>query len=582
MAATLSPDAFAKCLPALSTDINRCGGATLCDISPTRENELEDIYKDSSNRWRIIGAILESDIMGKACQVVTNGMYDWIQATRREFGAKRMTASKIAEGRWMVQPFILIERHGPINNEYWNVTSGVSGAGTYNGLAYDYTALIASQGGIPTDPAWFPPSLRVHINGTAAGGSATRTEYAIVASITEGTTVRIYANANNASSFLDPAKIEAPATGYLTRGTPNIQDQESYCPQLPSLNTTQLNPSFIETTRWALCEDDQTLKAMQHLVEGNPLYKKFIHVPQALYNRQVLEDFQRRDAWSFFFNKPLPNQTMSQWDQLETVNAFSDSAPGDYLYLPWEGECMGRRAAATGIYEQHAECGQVLDLQNQILNIPELGTKLYDILRYRQDNRIPVSMGQYGPVIEMYTDTFYASQLAVGFLRYINLKGEGLIRLNQDITRTENPKKAQNPFGFFYQAFAMDYPVCEVRIVTHRMFDDIVTAATNSGLGANIGRMLWILDWSSNYRAVVESNSQTNRSGDINLLSAVNARLMCTMKVPQRTQKMVSASYTNVVECPRASLLMENINSGIPEHVEAVGATTDVYGDYTG
>ena len=579
MAEAVSDNIFAKCLPALSTDIERCGGATLCSISPTRENELEDIYKDSSDRWRIIGSILESDIMGKACQIVTNGMYDWIQANRKEFGAKRLTASKIAEGRWSVQPFVLIERHGPINNEFWNVTSGVAGAGTYNGEAYDYTALVASQSSIPANTQWFPPRLRVSINGTSAGGSATRTEYSIVASVLSGSNVRIYALANNASSFLDPAKVETPATGWLTRGTPNVQDVESYCPQIPGLNTTQLNPSFIETTRWAICEDDQTLKYINYLVEGNPLYKKFVHVPQAILNRQILEDFQRRDAWSFFFNKPLPHQTMNEWNQLEQVLAFSDTGTSDYLYLPWEGECMGRRAAATGIYEQHAECGSVYDLQNQILNIPELGAALYSILRYRQDNRIPVKMGKYGPIIEMYTDTYYASQLAVGFLRYINLKGEGLIRLNEDITRTEPPGPSQNPFGFFFQAFAMDYPICEVRIVTHKMFDDIVTAATAAGQGENIGRMLWILEWSTNYRAVIESNSQTNKSGDINTLAAVNARLMCTMKVPQRTQKMNSMSYTNVVECPRASLLMENINSDIPEHTAKVGNYSDYYGN---
>ena len=239
MSEQISDNAFAKCLPALATDIARCGGATLCSISPTLDDELKDIYKDSSDRWRIIGSILESDIMGKACQVVTNGMYDWIQANRKEFCVKRLTASKIAEGRWSVQPFVLVERHGPINNEFWNVTSGVSGDGTIDGAAYNYTALVASQSSIPNDTRWFPASLRVHINGTSAGGSATRTEYLVVSSALSGNYVRIYANANNASSFLDPAKIETPVTGFLTRGTPNIQDIESYCPQIPGLNTTQ-------------------------------------------------------------------------------------------------------------------------------------------------------------------------------------------------------------------------------------------------------------------------------------------------------------------------------------------------------
>lgn len=96
------------------------------------------------------------------------------------------------------------------------------------------------------------------------------------------------------------------------------------------------------------------------------------------------------------------------------------------------------------------------------------------------------------------------------------------------------------------------------------------------------GRFLWVFDWSSNYQAILGSNSVTNRSGDVGRLAEVSNQWMCVMKVPRRSQKMYSLAYTNVAECPQASLLLENFSSDIPEHEGVSGDEEDYYGEYVG
>lgn len=551
----------------MSTDIDRCGAATLCDISPTTSDELATIYKDGSDRWRIIGALLEADFVGKACQIKQNGMFDWIMATKREFGAKRLSANKINGGLWEVMPFIKMQRKGPINNEFWAVSGGTdNGNGVYQ---FD----VASLTSVPADTRWFPAKLRVYISGLTEAGTATRTAWRVTSASVVGGAVRILCASENAASFLAAAKLTLPVTGVLTRGTPNVNDYEQYCTQIPGLNTNQLSPFWIESVRYTFCEDELLRKYLEAIRQNNPYYKQFADVESVELNRQITEDWQRRHAWAFWFNKPLANQTLLAYDQLEQITVYSDDDAGNYMHLPFEGRCIGRRANAPGIYELHAECGRVKDLQGQVLNIPELLTALYNIKRQRESNGIQSN------VIEVFTDSFYAVQLAQGFFRYFQTKSEGLLRLNYDLAA----KREQNAFGWVWTRFQLDWPNVELRIVSHPFFDDYVDAHTNvSTTLTNAGRFLWILDWSTNYQALIGSNSVTNTSGDIGQIAAVNQNYECVMKVPKRSRKMVSMTYTNVAECPGASLLLENIDPGVPEHELKVTPYDDYYGNYTG
>lgn len=580
MAGVISDNIFSKCASVASTDLDRCGAVTLCNISPTTDDELASIYKDGSSRWRIIGALLEADFTGKACQTRQYGMFDWIMANRKELGTKKLSATQINNGLWEIMPFVKMLRKHPINNEYWTVSSGDGAGGTIDGDSYDYTCLVESQTGIPADVRWFPARIRVFIHGKSAGGTATRTTWRVVTAQDAGSNrIRLYLVSENSASSLDQAKLSDPISGVLQRGTPNVNDYEKYCAQIPGLNTNNLTPFWIESVRWSLCDDELYQKFVKAIRDNNPYFKQFGDVESVELNRQVMEDFERRHANAFFFNKPKSNQTLTDYPNLEQITVYSDDSEGNYLYLPFEGRCIGRRANATGIYEQHAECGRVKDLQGQVLNIPEFNEALYKIIRTRQSNGIAMRNEGNGPIIEVFTDNFFATQLAQGYLRYFKFKSEGLLRLNQELSA----KKNAGPLGFFFQRFALDYPNCELRIVTHEFFDDLVDAHKKvSDDLESVGRVLWVLDWTSNYQAIIGSNTVTNRSGDVQRLAEVDENFLCVMKVPKKSQKLYSLTYTNVVECPQASLLLENFSSDVPEHEKKVGDYTDYYGNFAG
>jgi len=214
----------------------------------------------------------------------------------------------------------------------------------------------------------------------------------------------------------------------------------------------------------------------------------------------------------------------------------------------------------------------VFDAQGAVLNIPEFAKLLYQIQRVREDN------GGDGKVIELWTDSFYAVQLAQGFLRYFKTKSEGLLRLNVDLSA----KAEQGPFGFYFTRFAMDYPRVELRIVTSKFFDDMVDAAKKVGSMDSSGRVLWVLDGKTNYKAIIASNTVTNRSGDISQLAAVSPEWECVMKVPKHSTKLISVTDTNVAECPQASALFEGLSSEVPEHEGPSGDESDYTGLYTG
>lgn len=571
MPGVISDNIFSKCLTAASTDINRCGAITLCSISPTTSDQLEDIYQDTDGNWRIIGALLEADFQGKACQVKQNGMWDWFMASGRK--DRSMSPQKIKNGLYKVQPFIEMETKGFINNEYWTVSSGDGTGGTHNGNAYDFYCEIVSQTGMEADPRWFPERLRVFIRGRTSGGIATETAWKIVETVqVTSTRLGIYCVSENHASSLWVTKLTVLANGVLRRGTANVMDAEKYCPQIPGINTTKLTPFFTEQTRWALCEDELYRQYIGHIKANNPYFAKFGDIEAVELNKQVMEDFERRMVNAFWFQKPLSHQSMAEWDQLEQVSFYSDDNDGNYIYLPFEGRCYGRRANATGFYEQHAECGMVRDLEGFRLNIPELQAALYKIKRVREDNGIPVE------VIEMFTDSYYAVQLAQGFLRYASNKSEGLLRLNMDL---QAKGKQTTPLGFAFTEFYLDYPNVKIRIVTHKYFDDLADAMTKSaGTQDRSGRFLWIFDASSNYVVPLGSKSIVNRSGDIQRIAEVDQNFLCVMETAKRTHRLNSMLYTVVAECPKSSLFLENFDTEIPEHEAAVGSPTDYYGDY--
>ena len=575
--ATPTDNLFSRCLPAIGTNIESCGAVTACDAKVVTSGDLASIYGSNDTNYRILGNLIAADFVGKAVGVRQNGLYDFLQANKRVLGGKRLSVQQVAGGVWELSPFIKMGRKRQLNTEYWTARVAAATGSTPSQTA-DLDLKIYSQSSIPADARWFPNGLRIFVSGknsiNSESSSAVDTTYrlafvvkAFVSSSTDenGAYVRITVTPQNAGSVFSaanmpdalkakaqiPPDLEAGAIlGLVVRGTPNVSDYESYCAEIPGLNNNQLLPFWIETTRYSICEDELTQKYLSALRDSNPFFKQFGDVETVELNRQIIEDFQRRHANSFFFNKPLnANQTLANYNNLPTIQV-----PTGSLNLAVDGRCIGRKANATGIYEQLGECGRVYDMEAETLDLNKLFNSLYRLQRERE------AAGTKADIIELFTDSFYANQFIIGMVNYFKAKyGSDVFRLTMQL----NQGGEQGPFGFRFYRFTLDYPQVELRIVTHRMFDDMLAAHKAAGF-ETAGRMLWAIDWQNVYQGIIDSNTVTNKTGDLKQLAAVDDSYSCVMKVPSRTTKLTSTTYTAVLEAETTSFVIENLGSAAP------------------
>ncbi len=574
--ATPTDNLFSRCLPAIGTNIESCGAVTACDAKVVTSGDLASIYGSNDTNYRILGNLIAADFVGKAVGVRQNGLYDFLQANKRVMGGKRLSVQQVAGGVWELSPFIKMGRKRQVNSEYWTARV-VAATGATPVQTADLDLKIYSQSSIPADSRWFPNGLRIFVSGKnvasgspAVGDTTYRLAFVVKTYVSAGSDangafVRITVTPQNAGSVFAasgnaaavqakakiPANLAADAVlGLVVRGTPNVSDYESHCAEIPGINNNQLLPFWIETTRYSICEDELTQKYLTALRDSNPFFKQFGDVETVELNRQIIEDFQRRHANSFFFNKPLnTNQTLANYNNLPAINV-----PTGSLNLAVDGRCIGRKANATGIYEQLGECGRVYDMEADTLDLNKLFNTLYRLQRERE------AAGTKADIIELFTDSFYANQFIIGMVNYFKAKyGSDVFRLTMQL----NQGGEQGPFGFRFYRFTLDYPQVELRIVTHRMFDDMLAAHKAAGF-ETAGRMMWAIDWQNVYQGIIDSNSVTNKTGDLKQLAAVDDSYSCVMKVPSRTTKLTSTTYTAVLEAETTSFVLENLAATAP------------------
>jgi hypothetical protein len=564
----VSANIFEKCLPAFGTDIKQCGTVTVCDVQTVNEEQLAEVFMASGN-YRVMDSLLIHDFEIKTCQKVQNGLYDFIMANKVDMSHK-LAKINVANGRYMIMPFVLALQKSRINNEYWRVTGGDT-----TGVTGDegWHVTVISDTAMPVDVRWFLSRTRVYIDGVSAGGAATRTAWRVSrAVITGGTVLNLYLISENAGSYLGTTKAPTsngswPTSGLLIRGTPNVNDYEEWCEEGPGLNVNKEVPFWIETVRNSLCSSSLYEQYREMIIDANPYYKKFADVPEVEKNAQLGADWQRQVVNTFWNNKRIStNQDLTNWRSLETIETHSQ----DNLDLPGEGVCIGYRANAVGVYEQLAECGQVKDLLGLVLNLQELFKALYEISRIRESN------GQVSDTIDAFTDSEYAAKIQLAMVRYFKMKSEDTLHMTVDITKAPTNSK----FGFRYNSYVLDWPPITLNIVSHKYFDDRIAAARLiSSTHEKASRFLWIIDWSGIYPGIIASNRVVNKTGDLASRAAVDSSYMCVMKVPTQTQTLTSMTWTIVVECPASSLILENISDDVPEHS---GVSDDGAIDYYG
>ena len=553
-------DYFEKCSPLLRTDYDSCGGLTLCNVAPVTDSQLDTIFSDSAGRFRGIAALLEADMMGKACQVEENPLYNFIVANVESYQQNVRTSKRLNSGITEVEPFLKVRRKGIINNLFWSVKAASNGSVNVNGTVADAYFDLQSQTSIPSDTAWFAVGDEIMISGKSSAGLATRTNWRVVYSKIQGDYVRVYVKSRNSGSALASGKLEFPTSGVAITLANNSSPYESRCNNLPRLNTTSDYLIWLQNSRWSICNDEHTQKFRKYLLENNPLYREYYHVEEGEYNRQVLTDFRNKLTHSFLFGKKDANQTEALWPNLEQINSGSDQVFGEYIYLPGiEGRCVERRAYAQGVYEQLAECGRVLDLQGDMINWPELQDYLYTMYRIRKSN------GLQSKVIEIVTDSAFRQLFVKSLYLYLRSQYGGDMRVQANFPAF--PKAEKTPLGFLFTDFELDYPAgVTLRVVSHESFDDIVNAHSRESASlAGAGRWLWILAWDTIEMGVVDSRFRDLSSGGIEDLAKINGDFFCRMDNPVRSIRHYLLKWTSHVKCPSASLIVENFAFTTPE-----------------
>jgi hypothetical protein len=501
-------------------------------------------------------------------------------SNKRMLGNRKFIRS-LGPGNSEIDPFIMASQHSVMNTEYWSVVNLYNTGGTY-------TIHARSRASIPLDDRWFVPGMNVYISARTTAGTALRGSFLVIASTAStfngGNTIMIQATAQNSTlgaigkaDFTNYTGGAPLSAGVLVRGSANVQDVERWCYNRPALNDRKHVPFWFETDRHTMCTDQLYESYFKRLQDGNEYFKLFGDVDATQRNKQLGDMFQREWLNKFFWNKRISsNQTLGTYRSLAEVQTWSNVTQG--LYLPGEGRCVGRKANAIGVYEQLAECGQVFDLQNQRLNLVELFENLiYPIWRARGDQGIP------NQTIEIFTDSFTASQIQAGMMEYYDTRSRGLARFNINTDRVMQTAQ-MGRMGFNYDTYRLQYPIVDLRIVTHPFFDDNASAHIAEGI-PSAGRFLWILDFTSIYPGIITSNAVTHTTGDLEKMASIDRDYACVMANPTQTISLKSLTWTAVVECTATSAIVENFNASItPEGGDmsygAAGGTgySDLYG----
>lgn len=543
---------WSKCVPALRTDIQRCGSLTVCNAVIPIPSELDGIFMDTGE-YRLMNAAFAYQMELKAAGAVLTPFRQFL--IDNKVPINRPLKDTSIPGLAQIKPYFSALREWPINNEYWTATAGAAcdADGTPNAGGNHWKMTFESPTGIPGDTRWFNAKERIFVNGIDDAGNSIKAAYSVVSRTLSNNTVICVLKPQNAGSFLASVRRANPTKGYAVRGTANVQDWESFCQQPPGLINTTLDDFWYETTRDTLCDDDLVNQYIELIAAENPLFEKLYHLPAAKYNKQAGEDFLRRLANNYLYSKPLENQRRETLDQLEQISTVE----------PGGGRCVGRRANAIGWYEQLAQCDRVADLQGAKFSIPSLANALYRLMRIREATGHPTP-----DVFDVFVPSTFIPVFQSAMVKYWKARGIDSIQWQWQ----SNAGKEGTPFAFRWKTFELEWPNVQINLMTDRAFDDeldmakqIATTVGQASLG-NVARKMWILDWRKNYVGILGSERKVNEVGDIDTLAKTDpATYACVMKMPKKRYTMTSTTYAPISECPGGDLIIENFSADEPD-----------------
>ena len=548
-------DVFQRCSPAIRSTIAECGSVTICsNLKPETINDLEDIYQ-KSGEYRLLNHLLMTHFTIKACGTVKHGMRDFFMANLKTTRKGQIKFDQNERALTKVAPFIMADQRIPRNNISWQFRAG-SGTNQYGGgTASAWTGVATSAEGIPADVRYFPVGMVVFIVSLGEGGVKTKTQWEVAGATlsNDGLSVDLSLTGQNLGSFFPAESLDSPVTGVLYRGVANVGKTESYCDDTPGLIDTKRVPFWMQDVRWTMC-NSELFKEWQDLVlENNPLYKAYEYLPEVERQRQMGEDFEARLFNALWFQGALNDkQNLTEYDQLpELTNFLSDTGLGVE-----GGRCVGRKANAIGWLEQLRECDRWFDAAGAQLNLYSIFDAIYAMSRTR------AGIGSTAAKrFDVFTDGTTAAALEQAFIGYFGVKFGG-----KDSYVMGSYSQGENQeLGLVYTSYKLDGKNQGVvlNVISDWAFDDTLSDFHAMSLDG-AGRTLMFLDMTGIYMQVIESGKQVNHTGDLKDLAAVDASYRCVIETYAMDTTINWLKYTAVVECPAASLIIDNFSSAVP------------------
>lgn len=559
---------FQKCAPSIRTNISECGSVTLCaNIKPETAADLINIYTENGE-YRILEHLLSTHFQIKACGAVQHSMRDFFIANAKITRKGEMKFDQNDRSITKVAPFIMAEQKKPINNVWWRLSNlSVGGGGQLIGHAY-------SGSGIPADIRSFPASCAMFLETLSAGGSKIYSQYIVDPNnpptiSNDGTYVLLYLVPQMAGSFFTSsantvAQIVSDmtglnATGVLTRGVVNIGKTESYCEDEPAYRNDNRVPFWLQHTRWTSCSSELYNEWLGLVLENNPLYRDVIYISEVERMRQKGEAFEQRLFDTLWFQQPLNQyQNLSEYTSLPQVTNFLS---GTTLGVEG-GRCYGYKANCVGWLTQLRECNRWYDCQGLPLNLYALFNAIYNMRRVR------AGVGSSAQLqFDLFTDGISAELIDKAMIGYYGLIFGGKDRYNVNIGVDSQRTYGENKeYGIQFTSYKLRERNNGVtlNVITDWAFDDKRSEFAANGI-TNGGCTLMMLDLTGIYMKVIESNKVNNHTGDLKALVAVDSNFACVEETMTRDTVLNGLTFTGVVECPLASIIIDNFSgSTIP------------------
>jgi hypothetical protein len=571
---------FAKtCQVVFHNNYDTSGTITRSSIDYLTPADLESLFAPGGT-FADLEAWFKTSIEMKACGTKVNGMYEWIMSGSDRTRMKGLLNTQKKEKNPSVMfPFILGLQESVINTEYWYIDTGYANS-AYTaestgpltaeelalGAASDRIIRVKSRYGVEANELWFRDRDVIFVLGRHSTGIAQIGQWKVLASAEAADKSYVDVLVVSQNSGSSAAYAAAPTAGVVLIGVNNVNDYEKWCNNRPNYDGKKHVPFWWQTMRRTRRIDSQYKEFLARLTTSNvnEAFKRFGDLTIAQRNAQDEQNYQRHFVNAFFFQKGLPNQTVSGWESLETI-----STPTGYSIDPGQGgKVVAKRANFKGVLEQLRECDRVRDLQNNKLNFYEWLDENYRLVRARKSH--------YGSCTEIdwLTDSVFASLLITAYTDYLKKEyGSTNVQFPIDITKT-----VTNELGFVWRTIAVKHPAgIKINIITHEFFDDLRDALRVEGT-ESMGINLWAIDWQGVYWAQLGSNRRTHKVGDLNDLAPIDKDWACVMETLTQEVTLHSESGTAVVACPSNSTAILNVRDEVPD---TTGRSSTAGGSYT-